>query len=280
MEQAYAHCAALVRDVDKDRYLAGLFTPVSARPHVFALYAFNAEVAAVRERTREPLAAEIRLQWWRDVLAGTAAGDSDRHPVAVALMDTIERRRLPREPLLALIEARRFDAYNEPMRSTAALVEYLRATSSTLFDAAGRLVDEGSAALMAADAAGQAYGINGLLRALPIHASRGQVYLPADLLAETGTEPADIISGKDTPALRAALSAMRRWATNKLNEAEMKLSATLSGRKAAFLPLALVRGYLERMERPDYQPFRTPVELPQWRRQWTIWRAARRAPYA
>jgi phytoene synthase len=29
------------------------------------------------------------------------------------------------------------------------------------------------------------------------------------------------------------------------------------------------------MERPDYQPF-VPFEIPQWRRQWTLWRAARR----
>ena len=279
MEQAFAHCAALVREADKDRYLATLFVPEGTRSHVFALYAFNAEVAAIRERTREPFAAEVRLQWWRDVVSGTAAGDSERNPVAAALVETIKRRHLPHEPLLSLIEARRFDAYNEPMRSRAALQEYVRATSSALFEVAGRLIEEGSAGLPA-DAAGQAYGITGLLRALPIHASRGQIFLPADVLVQTGAEPADIISGKDTPALRAALAEMRRSATNKLKEAETGLSTVSNGVKAAFLPLALVRGYLERMERSDYEPFRTPVDLPQWRRQWTIWRAARGAPYA
>ena len=30
------------------------------------------------------------------------------------------------------------------------------------------------------------------------------------------------------------------------------------------------------MEQPDYDPFRTAVEVPQWRRQWALWRAARR----
>jgi phytoene synthase len=44
----------------------------------------------------------------------------------------------------------------------------------------------------------------------------------------------------------------------------------------ALLPAALVPGYLAVMSRPDYDPFRTPVEVPQWRRQWALWRAARR----
>jgi phytoene synthase len=45
-----------------------------------------------------------------------------------------------------------------------------------------------------------------------------------------------------------------------------------------FLPLVLVDAYLTRMERRGYDPFTTPVEIPQWRRQWMLWRAARRAP--
>jgi phytoene synthase len=43
----------------------------------------------------------------------------------------------------------------------------------------------------------------------------------------------------------------------------------------ALLPVALVRAYLARMERADYDPFRTPVDVPQWRKQWLLWRAAR-----
>jgi phytoene synthase len=43
----------------------------------------------------------------------------------------------------------------------------------------------------------------------------------------------------------------------------------------AFLPVALVPALLAGMERPSYDPFKF-VELPQWRRQWILWRAARR----
>jgi phytoene synthase len=64
------HCEVLVRDADKDRYLATLFAPQSRHAALYALYAFNNEIARVREHIREPMAGEIRLQWWRDVLAG------------------------------------------------------------------------------------------------------------------------------------------------------------------------------------------------------------------
>jgi phytoene synthase len=278
MQQAYAHCAALVREADKDRYLANLLIPEPARTHAFALHAFNVEIAAVRERAREPLAGEIRLQWWRDALSGTAAGDAERNPVAAALIDTVERRRLPRDLLIALVDARRFDVYDEAMPSIAALKAYLRATSSTLFALVALLLDDRSSPA-ANEAAGIAHGLTGLLRAFPIHAARGQIYLPADLLEKTGTQPDDIRAGTDTPALRAALSAMRGLASSKLSDAEQELTAVSAGARPGYLPLALVRGYLSLMERPDYAPFRTLVELPQWRRQWTLWRAARRGPY-
>ncbi|MGA2793944.1 MAG: phytoene/squalene synthase family protein, partial [Roseiarcus sp.] len=42
--QAYTHCEALTRDHDRDRWLAGLFAPSGARPHLYALTAFSHEV--------------------------------------------------------------------------------------------------------------------------------------------------------------------------------------------------------------------------------------------
>jgi phytoene synthase len=44
----------------------------------------------------------------------------------------------------------------------------------------------------------------------------------------------------------------------------------------ALLPVALVPGYLALMDRKDYDPFHTSIEVPQWRRQWVLWRATRR----
>src|SRR5580693_2470065 len=106
MQDAFAHCEALVRVADKDRFLAALFAPIEHRGALYALYAFNIEIARVREIIREPLAGEIRLQWWNDAIAGNAAGDVQANPVAAALLAAMARYRLPGELLTGLIAAR------------------------------------------------------------------------------------------------------------------------------------------------------------------------------
>ena len=106
---AFRHCEELVREGDPDRYFATLFAPAAFRPHLYALSAFSLTVARVREAASNPMAGEIRLQWWRDALQGEARGDVRANPVAAALEDAIVGRRLGRQPFVDLIDARVFD---------------------------------------------------------------------------------------------------------------------------------------------------------------------------
>jgi phytoene synthase len=277
MDDSYAHCAALVREADRDRYLAALFIPAAARPHVLALYAFNIEIGAIRERIHESMAGEVRLQWWRDALAGRAAGGIAGHPVALAFLDTIRRFGLPLADLERMIEARAFDLYGDPMPSREVFAGYLRATASAIFMLAGRMISaEGTAVGAVAEQAGPAYGITGLLRAFPLHVSRGQIYLPADLLDENGVDQGLMLRGQSHAGLLNALAELRDDARKYLMEARRLLPAVTRETRSAFLPLALAERHLERMDRAGYDPFRTSVEIPQWRRQWLLWRAARK----
>src|ERR1700736_503137 len=211
MQDAFAHCAALVRAADKDRFIAALFAPAQHRGALHALYAFNIEIARVREIIREPLAGEIRLQWWSDAIAGEAAGDAQANPVAAALLAAVERYRLPSELLTALIAARRFDLYDDPMRDLADFNDYARATSSAVIELSARVLNEddmpglGRLALHA----GLGYAIAGLLQAFPIHAARGQLFLPLEVLERHGVQWRDFAAKQATPELRAALAEMR-----------------------------------------------------------------------
>src|SRR6266851_3279658 len=103
MKDALAHCEALVCTADKDRFLTALFAPAERRGALHALYAFNIEIARVRKIVREPLAGEIRLQWWNDAIAGQAAGEVQSNPVAAALLAAVARYELPPGLLTALI---------------------------------------------------------------------------------------------------------------------------------------------------------------------------------
>jgi phytoene synthase len=276
MADSFDHCEELVRAGDKDRFLATLFAPQKYRRALYALYAFNLEVTRTRELAREPMPGEIRLQWWRDVLGGAGRGEVDAHPVAAALRDVVVRYRLPPRMLLDLIDARSFDLYDEPMASLSYLERYAAQTSSALVELAARILCDGRD-LGTSDLtrhAGSAYAIAGLLRALPIHAGRGQLYLPADLMQRYGAQSIDVFAGRATTELRAVLGELRLVARHHLGAARGLLNDMPPQVAPALLPVALVRPALDRMERRSYQPF-SPSELPQWRRQWVLWRAAR-----
>ncbi len=278
LAEAQRHCEALVRQGDPDRYFATLFAPADKRPHLYALYAFNLEIARVREVVSEPMPGEIRLQWWRDALQGEVRGNVRGHPVAASLDAAIVAFRLPRQALVDLIDARTFDLYDDPMPTLAALEGYCGETSSALIRLASLILAQGRDP-GAADAAGHggvAYAIAGLLRAFPWHARRGQVFLPMQVLERHGVSREDIALGRGGPGIDAALSEMRAIARDHLRRARSLAPTVAPEITPAFLPTALVEPYLARMERPDYDPFRTAVDLPQWRRQWTLWRAARR----
>jgi 15-cis-phytoene synthase len=274
MADAFGYCENLVRAGDKDRWLASLFAPADRRAHLHALYAFNLEVARVRDLAREPMAGEIRLQWWREALAGTRPGEAAANPVAAALLETIARHGLAQQTLLDLIEARAFDLYNDAMPTLEAFAGYGRRTASGLIALAARVLDDRAVADVAGTA-GVAYAATGLLRSFALHASRGQLYLPADVLERRGVLASDVFAGRTTDALRAALAELSAFARAQFADFAARRRALPPAVVPAFLPLALVPAYLARMERRDYDPFTTPVEVPQWRRQWLLWRTAR-----
>jgi phytoene synthase len=274
MQDAFAYCAELVRTADRDRFLSALFAPAEHRAALHALYAFNVEVARVREVAREPLPGEIRLQWWSEVLRGERAGEASANPVASALLTVIERYRLASAKLTALIDARCFDLYDDPIARLTDLEAYASKTSSALIALAACVVADvkGEVTEPVANPAGIAYAIAGLIRAFPLHAARRQLYVPLEVLERHGVEPQDIFAGRSSQNLRAALTELQAVARRHLLAAHQQIATLPDAALPAFLHVALVRPALDRLAGRD--PF-APVELSPWRRQWLIWRAAR-----
>ncbi len=277
MQDAFRHCEQLLRGADKDRFLATLFAPAAYRGPLFALYAFNSEVARVRDIAREPLPGEVRLQWWREVLTGERREEAMANPVAAALMETTERFGLSAPRLVDLIDARIFDVYDDSMQTFADLEAYAAKTSSAVFELAAQILQGGNdpASGDLSLHAGIGYAIAGLLRAFPWHAARRQLYVPIEVLQRHGADPEDVFAGQATVELRSALAEMRLRARRHLTAVNGMIAAASPAIMPALLPLALVRPLLARMERRGYDPFKI-VEVPQWRRQWALWRAAKR----
>jgi phytoene synthase len=277
---AFTHCEALVRTSDKDRYLAALFAPAEARPHLHSLYAFASEIARVRAVAREPLPGEIRLQWWRDVLKGDAWGEVSANPVAAALLDTVAQCDLPKDGLIALIDAHAFDLYDDAMASLADLDAYAERTSGVLFVLAAQILGgkAGADASMAAAApAGIAWGVAQRLRSFPRDLGRRQMFVPLDLLGRHGVTRGEVEARHNTAGLRAVLAGLRdhvRAAFARFAAAAPAIPAPCA---PAFLPATLTPQLLAWLDAAAADPF-TEVKAPQWRRQWALWRAARRWP--
>jgi phytoene synthase len=275
----YAYCEALLRRDDPDRWLASLFVPAGARRHLHALFAFSLEIARAREIVSEPLLGEMRFQWWRDAIEAFAGGgDVQANPVAAALLDTIGRFDLPKDPFIELIEARLFDLYDDPMEDLATLEAYAEATSANLFRLATLVVDpvHGVEGLGVAHHAGIAYALTGLLRALPWHLAQGQTYIPLESLRAHGGSRADFMTRPASPAFRSTLADLRSQVRGHLETLGARLSSVPNESRSTILGAALCEAYLRQMESPNYDPFTTHIALPQWRRQWILWRAARR----
>jgi 15-cis-phytoene synthase len=179
-----AACAALVERGDPDRFFAVMAAPAHARAQLFPLYAFNLEVARAPWVTDEPLIAEMRLQWWRDVAANAASGAAKAHEVAGPLHDLIRDFGLPVEVMDRLIAARRWDIHREPHPDLAALETYLEDSGAGLMWLAARALGTPDSAEAAVRDFGWATAAAGYLRAVPDLRARGRQPLPEGLSPE------------------------------------------------------------------------------------------------
>lgn len=275
MNEAPGHIADAVRSADRDRYLSVLYAPAGMRESLFSLYAFNAEVASIRDRIRDALPGEIRLQWWRDVLAAPE-GAGEGHPVATALVKTIGEHGLPRGAFDNYIEARIFDLYNDPMPSRGDLEGYCGETASAIIQLAALILDPIAAPDHAelAGHAGCAQAVAGLLRLMPLHRARGQCYVPRDILAAAGTSPEVFVAGTDAYGAQRAVEAMVALGRDHM-AAFLKGAPSLpQSLLPAFLPVALVPAYLAKTARDPAAALKAPAQISAWKRHWTLLRAA------
>jgi len=268
-------CADLVRAHDFTRYASTLFMPAEQRRALLAIYAFNVEISRVREQVSQPLPGEVRLQWWTDMLADAGHGGVEGNPVAAELKLAIRDWRLPVERLSRLIDEHQFDLYNDPMPTMAALEGYVTDTSSALFALSAEIAGPLSGEIEhLARHAGLAQGIALVLAALPIDASRRQLFVPLQLLQGHGSSMEEVFAGKWTPNLRAALDQLIGEVREHLKTALALLQNAPPEVRPVFLPLALVTRDLERMSRADNDPF-LPRVRSRFRTLWTLWRASR-----
>ena len=275
---SFAHAAAELRTTDRDRYLSTLVIDPRHRDGVTALYAFNADVAAIRERVSNPAPGEIRLQWWNDALDGDGHGAVRQNPVADALLDTIARYAIPAGTLLRLLGARRFDLYDDPMPDLESFEGYAGETTSTLYQLSAMILNDG-ALIEAGDAAGHlgvAHAMIGHLRAFGYVSAQGRIMLPWTILQANGVKEQEIFSRIDSEGLHEALGQIAELAAGHLRSAELAINTLPRQLKPAFAMIAVLKAQLAQLTARTGSVFKPLADDPDWRKisrlTWWAWR--------
>lgn len=243
-------CAQLVERGDPDRFLATMAAPVAARRVLFPIYAFNIEVSRAPWLTEEAMIAEMRLQWWRDVLEEVRSGGRVRaHEVATPLADVLDAETVV--VLDRLVAARRWEIYREPFEDALAFEAYIEDTGAGLVWTVGRVLGAGPQVELALRGQGWAAALARYFQAVPDLEARGRIPLvdgrseAVAALARRGLErlqaaraargdigvgirPACLAGWQAGPLLKQAASDPRRVAAGDLGMSELGKRARLA----------------------------------------------------
>ncbi len=169
-------CAELVQAGDPERFRAVMASPVAARGAMFVVYAFNLEVVRAPWVTQESMIAEMRLQFWRDVLEDIQNGKPPRaHHVASPLAKIVT-------PEIAaildpVVAARRWDIYKDPFEDETHFHDYIEQTSASLTWALVRILGGDAGAETAVRAYAHGCGVARYLAAVSGLEAAGRIPL-------------------------------------------------------------------------------------------------------
>ncbi len=274
MARPLSPLAELLRRRDPDRFQTALFAPAAHREALFAIYAFNSEIARVREIASLPMLGRIRLEWWRETIAASyEEAPPRRHIVALPLTQAIRERALARAHFERLIAARESDLAAEPPPDLDALEAYAAASSASLVELALEVLGaSGAEAREAGTHIGIAYALAGLLRAMPFWGGRGRPFIPEDIARKTGLRERDIAARRSSPALSAAAAEIAAAAAAHLESARRKRQRVPRSALPALLPAVIAARALTRLRRAGCDPFAPALAAPDpfqsWRLLW------------
>ena len=268
----------LLRTLDYDRYLANLYLPQPIRDLSMVLDAFDAEIGRIAWLITEPMAGEIRLQWWRDILSGERSGEARNTPLAAALLEGLDRHNLPEKPLLRYLEARLFDLYQDPMPDLATFEGYCGETRSVFFQLKLNAwnPDTGINSADLCGYAGMAVGIANTVTQLHFAHATSRIFVPSDLLKAAGLSPQEWLSKPYTARHTTAVEHLIETGLNYHDRVQDLLSQ--SGETAIFplfLPLALTRASLVRAKSMGTALFSEPPRPHALKKHWILWRSMR-----
>lgn len=241
----------IVRQQDSDRFLLSLMAPARCRAALWALFAFNYEIAKTREVVTETQIGLIRLQWWREAISEIYEGQTLReHEIVKALARAIHDYNLPRPLFENLIYAREFDLEGVAPANMDGFIHYCDFTTTPLNALALQIIGE-SEDESVLKAISVHYAAVGLVRAVSYMRTQGRVMLPADILAKNNLSEKKMLDFKE----KENLSKVIKQVLDGINQ--FRYAQTLPKTrfaKAAAQMAALYANQIESVQHDIYDP--------------------------
>jgi squalene synthase HpnC len=253
LDEARAYCRNLAESHYENFHVASWFLPKALRPHFHAIYAYCRISDDLGDEVGNPAQSLALLGAWGRELDACYEGRA-RHPVFVALRETIQARAIPKAPFADLLRAFAQDQTVTRYASRADLLEYCRFSAAPV----GRLVlyacGEADAERFAlSDATCAALQLANFWQDIPKDYGKGRIYLPQDAMQRCHVGEDTIAGGVATPGFRELLRGEVDFARS-LFERGLPLIG-LVGRELALDLELFSRGglaILRAIERQDY----------------------------
>lgn len=203
--QAKKYCKTLAKKHYENFSVASLLLPARLRQDFYNIYAYcrwSDDLADEMGNTAESLRL---LHWWRTELADCFSGTA-KHPVFVALQETIRTHAIPRQPFDHLLDAFVQDQSVTRYKSHGEVIDYCRGSANPV----GRILlklarVEDSASQQLSDRICTGLQIANFCQDIGQDAKQGRIYLPKDLWQRFQLTEAEILLGAPTDHLRFAL---------------------------------------------------------------------------
>lgn len=262
LQEISTYCADYIRREDKDRYTLSLFAPPEHRGALWALFAFNAEIAKTRDVVTETSLGLMRLLWWREGLQEIYQGTCRDHPVLLGLKEAIERYDLPLKLFEDMTYGREFDLEDVAPGTIDGLFNYCDFTHTPLLKLCDQIIgmeEESSLKNLAIR-----HSIAGILRSFVAHAHQHRCYLPQDAMEEVELSETQIYELKNLMGIEKIVQKI----IEKLPDApnfDAKFFKAYNG---------LASIYLKQIERLEYDLLDYRLTLPPILKELRLWKAA------
>ncbi|WP_263352084.1 squalene synthase HpnC [Acidicapsa acidisoli] len=206
LDEARAWCKHLAETHYENFHVASWFLPKKLRPHFHAIYAYCRVSDDLGDETGDREQSLALLDQWNEELDACYAGMA-RHPVFVALAETIKACGIPKEPFADLLVAFKQDQTVTRFRDMEEVLAYCRYSANPV----GRLVlyacgYSDTERFRLSDLTCSALQLANFWQDVASdYRQRDRIYIPQDAMQRFGVTEETIAAGVATPEFKALL---------------------------------------------------------------------------